>query len=134
MLWATLSLHGYVQMSGQKGGPFSRVFPQPIHMMKVDPVKGFHSSPEIIRLAVMLYVRFPLSLRNVELDEVAAIDRCDSVGVGRFVAGGKFANGSKASEGIAIYVSIWLSLSTLQGSQQQSRAKKQRQCGWNRDR
>ena len=35
-------------------------------MMKTDPFKGFHSSPEIIRLAVMLYVRFPLSLRNVE--------------------------------------------------------------------
>ncbi|WP_413243730.1 IS6 family transposase [Sedimentimonas flavescens] len=34
--------------------------------MKPDPFKGFHSSPEIIRLAVMLYVRFPLSLRNVE--------------------------------------------------------------------
>ncbi len=26
----------------------------------------FKMSPEIIRLAVMLYVRFPLSLRNVE--------------------------------------------------------------------
>ena len=26
----------------------------------------FHSSPEIIRLAVMMYIRFPLSLRNVE--------------------------------------------------------------------
>ena len=35
-------------------------------MIKTDPFKGFHSSPEIIRLAVMLYVRFPLSLRNVE--------------------------------------------------------------------
>ena len=35
-------------------------------MSKPDPFKGFHSSPEIIRLAVMLYVRFPLSLRNVE--------------------------------------------------------------------
>jgi putative transposase len=35
-------------------------------MTKSDPFKGFHSSPEIIRLAVMLYVRFPLSLRNVE--------------------------------------------------------------------
>ena len=35
-------------------------------MTKPDPFKGFHSSPEIIRLAVMLYVRFPLSLRNVE--------------------------------------------------------------------
>jgi putative transposase len=35
-------------------------------MMKTDPFKYFHSSPEIIRLAVMMYVRFPLSLRNVE--------------------------------------------------------------------
>lgn len=35
-------------------------------MKKADPFKGFQSSPEIIRLAVMLYVRFPLSLRNVE--------------------------------------------------------------------
>ena len=35
-------------------------------MSKPDPVKYFHSSPEIIRLAVMMYVRFPLSLRNVE--------------------------------------------------------------------
>ncbi len=26
----------------------------------------FKTSPEIIRLAVMLYIRFPLSLRNVE--------------------------------------------------------------------
>jgi len=35
-------------------------------MMKTDPFKGFHSSPEIIRFAVMLYVRFPVSLRNVD--------------------------------------------------------------------
>ena len=27
---------------------------------------AFNSSPEVIRLVVMLYVRFPLSLRNVE--------------------------------------------------------------------
>jgi putative transposase len=26
----------------------------------------FNSSPEVIRLAVMMYVRYPLSLRNVE--------------------------------------------------------------------
>ena len=31
-----------------------------------NPFKYFNSSPEIIRLAVMMYVRFPLSLRNVE--------------------------------------------------------------------
>jgi putative transposase len=30
------------------------------------PFKTFETSPEFIRLAVMLYVRFPLSLRNVE--------------------------------------------------------------------
>jgi putative transposase len=35
-------------------------------MTKTDPFKLFHSCPEIIRLAVMMYVRFPLSLRNVE--------------------------------------------------------------------
>ena len=35
-------------------------------MTKRDPFKYFHSSPEIIRLAVMMYVRFPLSMRNVE--------------------------------------------------------------------
>jgi len=35
-------------------------------MSKRDPFKYFQSSPEIIRLAVMLYIRFPLSLRNVE--------------------------------------------------------------------
>ncbi len=28
--------------------------------------KYFKTSPEIIRLAVMLYIRLPLSLRNVE--------------------------------------------------------------------
>ncbi|AZI35235.1 putative transposase [Caenibius tardaugens NBRC 16725] len=31
-----------------------------------NPFKYFHSSPEVIRLVVMMYVRFPLSLRNVE--------------------------------------------------------------------
>jgi putative transposase len=35
-------------------------------MSKTDPFKYFHSSPEIIRLVGMMYVRFPLSLRNVD--------------------------------------------------------------------
>ena len=35
-------------------------------MTKPNPFRYFKTSPEIIRLAVMLYVRFPLSLRNVE--------------------------------------------------------------------
>jgi putative transposase len=30
------------------------------------PFRHFKTSPEIIRLAVMIYVRFPLLLRNVE--------------------------------------------------------------------
>ena len=30
------------------------------------PFRYFHSAPELIREVVMLYVRFPLSLRNVE--------------------------------------------------------------------
>ena len=35
-------------------------------MIKRSPFRYFKTSPEVIRLAVMLYVRFPLSLRNVE--------------------------------------------------------------------
>jgi putative transposase len=35
-------------------------------MTKRSPFRCFKTSPEIIRLAVMMYVRFPLSLRNVE--------------------------------------------------------------------
>src|SRR6056297_2758154 len=35
-------------------------------MTQPSPFKWFKTSPEIIRLAVMLYIRFPLSLRNVE--------------------------------------------------------------------
>ncbi len=46
-------------------------------MKKLDLFKYFHSSPEIIRLAVMMYVRFPLSLRNVEdLLHERGIDVC----------------------------------------------------------
>ena len=35
-------------------------------MTKRSPFRYFRTSPEIIGLAVMMYVRFPLSLRNVE--------------------------------------------------------------------
>jgi putative transposase len=35
-------------------------------MTEPSPFRYFRTSPEIIRLAVMMYVRFPLSLRNVE--------------------------------------------------------------------
>ena len=41
------------------------------------PFKGFNSSPEVIRLAVMMYERYPLSLRNVEdLLHERGIDIC----------------------------------------------------------
>ncbi|MEH6404139.1 MAG: IS6 family transposase [Sneathiella sp.] len=35
-------------------------------MKNPNPFRYFKTSPEVIRLAVMMYVRFPLSLRNVE--------------------------------------------------------------------
>jgi putative transposase len=35
-------------------------------MIKQSPFSYFKASPEIIRLTMMAYVRFPLSLRNVE--------------------------------------------------------------------
>ena len=31
-----------------------------------NPFRYFNSSPEVIRLTVMLYIRYPLSLRQVE--------------------------------------------------------------------
>jgi len=31
-----------------------------------NPFRWFDSSPEVIRLVVMMYVRYPLSLRNVD--------------------------------------------------------------------
>ena len=36
------------------------------HSLMTSPFRYFNSSPEIIRLAVMMYVKYPLSLRNVE--------------------------------------------------------------------
>ncbi|MEZ5986145.1 MAG: IS6 family transposase [Hyphomonas sp.] len=45
--------------------------------MTNSPFRYFRTSPEIIQLAVMLYVRFPLSLRNVEdLLHERGIDIC----------------------------------------------------------
>jgi len=34
--------------------------------MNKNPFRYFKTSPEVIRLAVMMYIRFPLSLRSVE--------------------------------------------------------------------
>jgi transposase-like protein len=43
-----------------------------------NPFKYFKTSPEIIRLAVMMYIRFPLSLRNVVLSEELRLE-CGAV-------------------------------------------------------
>ena len=46
-------------------------------MKNHNPFRYFKTSPKIIRLAVMMYVRFPLSLRNVEdLLHERGIDIC----------------------------------------------------------
>jgi len=46
-------------------------------MRKPNPFNGVRSTPEIIRLAVMMYIPFPLSLRNVEgLLHQRGIDIC----------------------------------------------------------
>lgn len=46
----------------------------------LSPFRYFNSSPELIRLMVMMCVRFPLSLRNVEdLLFAASIDGADVV-------------------------------------------------------
>ncbi len=44
----------------------------------VSPFRCFNSLPEVIRLAVLTYVKCPLSLRNVEdLQFERGIDNCD---------------------------------------------------------
>ncbi len=46
----------------------------PRHRKPASPFRYFNSSPEVIRLVVMMYVKYPLSLRNVE-DLLAARGR-----------------------------------------------------------
>ncbi|WP_065382780.1 IS6 family transposase [Hyphomonas sp. ND6WE1B] len=64
--------------------------------MSQNPFRYFKTSPEIIQLAVMMYIRFPLSLRNVEdLLHERRIDICHETvrhWVGRF--GTQFAHKS----------------------------------------
>ena len=55
-------------------------------MTKRDPLKYFHSSREIIRLAVMMYVPSPLSLHNVE-DPAARVRRIKLIQNDDFVSG-----------------------------------------------
>ncbi len=38
----------------------------PRHRKPASPFRYFNSSPEVIRLVVMMYVKYLLSLRNVE--------------------------------------------------------------------
>ena len=47
-----------------------------------NPFRYFNSSPEVIRLVVMMYVRYPLSLRNVE-DLLA--ERGIDISIGRYL-------------------------------------------------
>jgi len=53
-------------LSAETSMRWGRAVAWPRRMTKRSPFRYFETSPEIIRLAVMLYVRFPLSLRNVE--------------------------------------------------------------------
>lgn len=67
----------YLALSAQICNPLvSTLYGLP--MPKSDnPFRWFDSSPEVIRLVVMLYVRYPLSLRNVEdLAFERGIDLC----------------------------------------------------------
>ena len=49
----------------------------PLRRWIENPIRYFHSSPEVIRLTVMMYVRYPLSLRQVEdLLSERGIDIC----------------------------------------------------------
>ena len=51
---------------GVRRKPLERPGPAALRLWMSNPFRYFKTSPEIIRLAVMMYVRFPLSLRNVE--------------------------------------------------------------------
>lgn len=57
-------------LSGQRGSAASRLLGGAMQRKSrakpPNPFRCFNSSPEVIRLVVLMYVRFPLSLRNVE--------------------------------------------------------------------
>ena len=56
-------MRGFVRVNLLEAG---RATLQPRLMTKHSPFRYFKASPEVIRLAVTLYVRLPLSVRNVE--------------------------------------------------------------------
>ena len=47
-------------------GLLAATMPRKSRALPPSPFRRFNSSPEVIRLVVLMYVRFPLSLRNVE--------------------------------------------------------------------
>lgn len=53
-------------LSDQRGMRYQARHAQQVRALPPSPFRRFNSSPEVIRLVVMMYVRFPLSLRNVE--------------------------------------------------------------------
>jgi hypothetical protein len=59
---------GAVKANAPAGECYGRVLAaeMPRPRKPASPFRCFNASPEIIRLFVMMYVRFPLSLRNVE--------------------------------------------------------------------
>jgi hypothetical protein len=46
--------------------PLAGAMPRKSRTLPPSPFRRFNSSPEVIRLVVLMYVRFPLSLRHVE--------------------------------------------------------------------
>src|SRR3546814_1272853 len=59
-LWKQRASSGWYQSKLAEGqGPVSG-------RSMSNPFRYFNSSPEVIRLVVMMYVKYPLSLRNVE--------------------------------------------------------------------
>ena len=63
LMSALMGLKGTVRQNELETGQ-AALYPR--RVTKCAPFRYFKTSPEIIRLAVMLDVRFPLSLRNVE--------------------------------------------------------------------
>ena len=55
-----------LDVSRRCGSRSYRARPTHSRMSKPNPFRYFRTSPKVIRLAVMMYVRFPLSLRNIE--------------------------------------------------------------------
>lgn len=54
-------------MAVSKGWPSRGATASWSQMIRADDPFGYvHSSPDVIRMVVMLYVHYPLSLRNVE--------------------------------------------------------------------